>query len=83
MADETNNQKFSPGNKVAHNWAGEVVPLHQRSDSSLEKLLDQFGRNGPMSDLQRQYHDQISSILVERKAAGVSFADDGVMNHPV
>lgn len=83
MADETTKQMCGSSDYRTHNWGVESLSLHQRSDSSLEKLLDQFGRNGPMSELQQQYHDQISSILSERKAVGVSFTDDGVMSYPV
>ena len=80
MANETTAETCGSGNPEAHRWGGEVLPYEQRSDSSLSRLLDQFGRNGPMSEIQKIHHDQIAAILADRQASGVSFGENGVMS---
>lgn len=57
-------------------------PLADASNEALERLLDQFGRNGQLSDVQTVKKAEVESILAAR-AAGVFACKDGPVHHPV
>ncbi|MEY2665315.1 MAG: hypothetical protein RLZZ480_420 [Candidatus Parcubacteria bacterium] len=52
------------------------------SDAALERLLDQFGRNGPLSEDQATKKAEIEAVLASRKGAGVSVEENGAMHYP-
>lgn len=58
-------------------------PLNEWSDVELERLLNEFERNGPMSPTQQEKYNEVFNILKDRKDTRVVVYDTGKMPYPV
>ncbi len=78
MKEKTTSEVCGSNNPEAHVYnSDDVAPYNERSNESLGRLLEQFGRNGPMNDIQQRAHDQIEAVLAERRKEGLIYTDDG------
>ena len=59
-----------------------VEDIETASVQSLERLLRQFGRNGPMSETQQAKYDEIVRRIAEKRGeVGFEKGTDGAIDH--
>lgn len=60
----------------------DVDDIRTAPNSALERLRDQFGRNGEMSESQKKQYKQICQVLETRRRDGVVISAHGNHHFP-